>query len=232
MIDERSHPAGVARSHQARMPEPTPEPRDLLLEAAGVDGERQRAGQHLHQEAAAGRLFERHEHAAIADGPHLALHPVGGLERVPQCRAEISHERANMVAGRRRPQPSLDRHRSLTRLSDVQPWAYREFIRTGAFPERTMFVLSFYEASRKSAPARAGFYEGDRMPGIEVHLKQKGIDKTGWGFFGFGDGAAPAMMIPGAAPCYSCHATEAAHDQVFTQFYPPLRERLARASAH
>src|SRR3989454_8143128 len=33
----------------------------------------------------------------------------------------------------------------------VQPWAYREFIRTGAFPERTMFVLSFYEASRKSA---------------------------------------------------------------------------------
>ena len=39
-------------------------------------------------------------------------------------------------------------------------------------------------------------------------------------------------MIPGAAPCYSCHATEAAHDQVFTQFYPPLRERLARASAH
>src|SRR4029077_13019124 len=40
----------------------------------------------------------------------------------------------------------------------VQPWAYREFVRTGAFPERTMFVLSFYEASRKSAPARAGFY--------------------------------------------------------------------------
>ncbi len=114
----------------------------------------------------------------------------------------------------------------------VQPWAYREFVRTGAFPERTMFVLSFYEASRKSAPARAGFYEGDRMPGIEVHLKQRGIDKTGWGFFGFGDGATPATMIPGAAPCYSCHATEAAHDQVFTQFYPPLRERLARASAH
>src|SRR3989441_7024075 len=51
----------------------------------------------------------------------------------------------------------------------VQPWAYREFVRTGAFPERTMFVLSFYEASHKSAPARAGFYEGDRMPGIEVH---------------------------------------------------------------
>ena len=114
----------------------------------------------------------------------------------------------------------------------VQPWAYREFDRTGAFPERTMLVLAFYEASRKSAPARAGFYEGDRLGAIEVHLKQSGIDKTGWGFFGFGDGAATAALIPAAAPCYSCHATEAAHDQVFTQFYPPLRERLARAAAH
>ena len=114
----------------------------------------------------------------------------------------------------------------------VQPWAYREFDRTGAFPQRTMFVLSFYDASRKSAPARAGFYEGDRLGAIEVHLKQAGIDKTGWGFFGFGDSAATAAMIPAAAPCYSCHATEAAHDQVFTQFYPPLRERLARAAAH
>ena len=81
---------------------------------------------------------------------------------------------------------------------------------------------ALYEASRKSAPVRVGFYEGDRVPAIEVHLKQAGIDKTGWGFFGFGDSAATATMIPGAAPCYSCHATEAAHDQVFTQFYPPL----------
>jgi len=112
----------------------------------------------------------------------------------------------------------------------LQPWAYRAFLKDGAFPESTMFVLSFYEPSRKSTPARAGFYEGDRLGAIEVHLKQRGIDKTGWAFFGFGDSALTAPMIPSAAPCYACHATEAAHDQVFTQFYPPLRERLARAA--
>jgi hypothetical protein len=110
----------------------------------------------------------------------------------------------------------------------VQPWAYREFIKTGVFPEGTMFVLSFYEASRKSAPAKAGFYEGDRAPGIEVHLKQKGINKTGWAFFGFGDTASIGAKIPGTASCYTCHATEAAHDNVFTQFYPFMRERLAK----
>jgi cytochrome P460 len=110
----------------------------------------------------------------------------------------------------------------------MQPWAYREFIQTGAFPEGTMFVLSFYEASGKSAPAKAGFYEGDRAPGIEIHLKQKGIDKTGWAFFGFGDTVSVGAKIPGTASCYSCHATEAAHDNVFTQFYPFMRERLAK----
>jgi hypothetical protein len=66
----------------------------------------------------------------------------------------------------------------------MQPWAYREFIKTDVFPEGTMFVLSFYEASQKSSPAKAGFYEGTRAPGIEVHLKQPGIDKSGWAFFG------------------------------------------------
>jgi hypothetical protein len=112
----------------------------------------------------------------------------------------------------------------------MQPWSYRDFVKTGVFPEGTMFVLSFYEASRKSAPAKAGFYEGDRVPGIEIHLKQKGIDQTGWAFFGFGDTASVGAKIPGSASCYSCHAAEAAHDNVFTQFYPFMRERLAQLS--
>jgi hypothetical protein len=112
----------------------------------------------------------------------------------------------------------------------MQPWAYREFTRTGVFPEGTMFVLSFYEPSQKSAPAKEGFYEGDRAPGIEVHLKHAGLDKSGWGFFAFADDTSNGTQLPGSASCYSCHAAEAAHDNVFTQFYPPIRERLAKGS--
>jgi hypothetical protein len=112
----------------------------------------------------------------------------------------------------------------------MQPWAYREFTRTGVFPEGTMFVLAFYEPSQKSAPARAGFYEGARAPGFEVHLKQAGTDKSGWAFFAFADDSTDGTKLPSSASCYSCHATEAAHDNVFTQFYPPIRERLAKAS--
>ena len=110
----------------------------------------------------------------------------------------------------------------------LQPWAYREFMKTGVFPEGSMFVLSFFEASQKATPARAGFYEGDRVPGIEIHLKQKGSDKSGWAFYGFNDSASVGTKLPPSASCYSCHATEAAHDNVFTQFYPFVRDRLAR----
>lgn len=113
----------------------------------------------------------------------------------------------------------------------LQPWAYREFIKTGVFPEGAMFVLSFFEASQKASPARAGFYEGDRVPGIEIHLKQKGADKSGWAFYGFADTASVGSKLPPTASCYSCHATEAAYDHVFTQFYPSIRERLAPVAA-
>lgn len=109
----------------------------------------------------------------------------------------------------------------------LQPWAYRYVMQHRSFPENAMFVLTFFEPSRKSNPARAGFYEGQRVPGIEVHLKRKDVDSTGWGFFGFGtDTTSTSAKLPGSLACYSCHKTEAAFDNAFVQFYPALRERL------
>jgi len=109
----------------------------------------------------------------------------------------------------------------------LQPWAYRYVMAHGTFPENAMLVLTFFETSRKSTPARAGFYEGDRMQGFEVHLKRKDVDSSGWGFYGFGsDSSRPQAKQPTALPCYSCHRTEAAFDNAFVQFYPELRARL------
>jgi len=105
----------------------------------------------------------------------------------------------------------------------LQPWAYRYVLEHGSFPDEAMFVLAFYGASQKSAPAKAGFYEAEGM-GFEVHLKKSGVDSTGWGFYGFGDSAtAQATKVPAQAACYSCHAREAAFDNAFVQFYPALR---------
>jgi hypothetical protein len=112
----------------------------------------------------------------------------------------------------------------------LQPWAYRRALETGEFPDGAMFVLSFYQPSQKATPARRGFYEGDQLPGFEVHVKKAGVDSTGWAFYNFGDSSATAAKVPSAAPCYACHAKEAAHDNVFTQFYPQLRQRLAKGA--
>jgi hypothetical protein len=110
----------------------------------------------------------------------------------------------------------------------LQPWAYRYVMEHRAFPENAMFVMTLYEPSQKSNPARFGFYEGDRMPGFEVHLKNKDVDSTGWGFYGFGDTNTTTAKLPGNLACYSCHAEEAAFDNAFVQFYPAIRERLLR----
>ena len=113
----------------------------------------------------------------------------------------------------------------------LQPWAYDYFMEYGEFAEGTMFALSIYAASRNADPARGGFYQGDRVPVIEMHVKKAGIDSTGWGFFNFGDGAATTAKVPAQAACYSCHVTNAAFDNVFTQFYPLLRARLGQTDA-
>jgi hypothetical protein len=109
----------------------------------------------------------------------------------------------------------------------LQPWAYRYVMEHGEFPENAMLVMTFNEASKKSRPARFGFYEGDRIAGFEVHLKRKEVDSTGWGFYGFGsDSSRPQAKQPSSLPCYTCHKTEAAFDNAFVQFYPALRARL------
>jgi hypothetical protein len=107
----------------------------------------------------------------------------------------------------------------------MQPWSYRHFRETGAFPEGTMFILAMYEASQNADPARGGWYEEEGFL-AEIHLKQEGVHESGWGFYGFGGNAESASMIPGEANCYSCHAEETALDNVFVQFYPALRDKL------
>ncbi len=107
----------------------------------------------------------------------------------------------------------------------MQPWAYRHFRDTGEFPEGTMFILAMYPASQNADPARGGWYEENGFL-AEIHLKQRDLHESGWGFYGYGGGGESSAMIPGDAACYSCHAEEATVDQVFVQFYPALLDML------
>ncbi|MGB7846715.1 MAG: cytochrome P460 family protein [Candidatus Acidiferrum sp.] len=103
----------------------------------------------------------------------------------------------------------------------VNPEAYRYFLQNGTWPDKTMLVLEVRGAKSKGSINQAGNYQDTDRMGLEVHVKDEARFKGMWAFFGFGD-SKTATMTPLSAECYSCHATHAAVDTTFVQFYPTL----------
>jgi len=72
-------------------------------------------------------------------------------------------------------------------------------------------------------PSKQGFFEGDFIA-VEFSLKDSARFPGSWAYFNFGKGASGSRGV--AMPrqgCQSCHAQNAADDNVFVQFYPTLR---------
>lgn len=109
----------------------------------------------------------------------------------------------------------------------TQPEAYREFLRTGKFPEKTIFIIDMYDSAQNVTIAKRGYTEGDVM-GMDVSVKDHERSPEGWAYFNFaydnGKFAEKAKAFPKDS-CFSCHSQHAASDNVFTQFYPVLRAR-------
>jgi Cytochrome P460 len=102
----------------------------------------------------------------------------------------------------------------------VNPEAYKAFVDTGTWPDKTMLVLEVRGAAGKGSINQKGNYQESVM-GLEVHIKDEARFPGKWAFFGFDDGKT-SKMIPTSAECYSCHAAHAAVDTTFVQFYPTL----------
>ena len=102
----------------------------------------------------------------------------------------------------------------------VNPEAYKAFVKTGTWPDKTILVLEVRSAEGKGSINQKGNYQGATM-GLEVHVKDEARFPGKWAFFGFDDGKI-AKMVPMSADCYSCHADHAAVDTTFVQFYPTL----------
>ena len=102
----------------------------------------------------------------------------------------------------------------------VNPAAYRAFLQTGTWPDKTMLVLEVRGAHGKGSINQKGNYQGDTT-GIELHVKDEARTPGKWAFYSFDQGKT-AGMIPRTADCYTCHATHAAVDTTFVQFYPTL----------
>jgi hypothetical protein len=104
----------------------------------------------------------------------------------------------------------------------VKPAAYRAFVATGKWPEKTMFVLEEREALNKGSINKAGHFQG-ALEGLAAEVKDSSRFAGGWAFFNL-SASDSAKAIPKTAPCYSCHAQHGAVDNTFVQFYPTLLE--------
>jgi hypothetical protein len=107
----------------------------------------------------------------------------------------------------------------------INPSAFREFARTGKFPEGTVFILEVASAETKVEPGLQGSYQKDFIA-LEAAVKDSKRFRDGWAYFSFDDGKDKqkdkATPFPRSA-CFDCHHQKAATDHVFTQFYPVLR---------
>jgi Cytochrome P460 len=104
----------------------------------------------------------------------------------------------------------------------VTPSAYRSFLQSGAWPEKTMFVLELRSSGSEASINRQGRFQ-QQVLGIEVEVKDSSRFQGKWAFYEFGR-AASAKPTPTTASCYSCHAQNGAVDNTFVQFYPTLAE--------
>lgn len=103
----------------------------------------------------------------------------------------------------------------------VNPAAYRSFLATGKWPDKTMLILEERSSESKGSINKGGSYQTD-LAGIEAEVKDLAkFPGNGWAFFGFGK-ASTGTILPRTAECYSCHAEHAAVDNTFAQFYPAL----------
>ncbi len=123
----------------------------------------------------------------------------------------------------------------------VNPAAYRGFMNSGRWPDKSVFVLEF-RASATEAPPNTGGRFQTRLVGLEAEVKDARFP-DGWAFYNFRlkpeatvTAAGAAAIADSVAPlagqdvasCIECHTKNTAVERTFVQFYPTLLE-VARA---
>jgi Cytochrome P460 len=103
----------------------------------------------------------------------------------------------------------------------VTPKAYKAFLQTGAWPDKTMFALEVRNSATKGSINKGGHYQ-EGVAALEIHLKDQKRFAGKWAFFGFGPTDQNGKPFPANSACQTCHAKSGAVDETFVQFYPTL----------
>jgi hypothetical protein len=103
----------------------------------------------------------------------------------------------------------------------VTPQAYKAFLQTGKWPDKTMFALEVRNSSTAGSINKGGHYQ-EGVSALEFHVKDEARFPTKWAFFGFGNSDQTGKAQPANSACQKCHSQHGAVDETFVQFYPTL----------
>jgi len=100
----------------------------------------------------------------------------------------------------------------------VEPAAYRSFMQTGNWPDKTIFVLEIYSSATHGSINRNGHYQ-DTLLSYDVAVKDESHNPK-WAYYNFSLDQQPAKAFDDR--CNQCHSKNGAVDNTFVQFYPSL----------
>jgi cytochrome P460 len=103
----------------------------------------------------------------------------------------------------------------------VAPSAYSQFLATGRWPNKTMFVLEERTASSRGSINNSGHYQSD-LAGLSASVKDENRFPEQWAYFSFGADGSFAEAFP-KPMCWDCHHTHGAVENTFVQFYPTIK---------
>ena len=106
----------------------------------------------------------------------------------------------------------------------VNPSSYRAFMKTGQWPDKTMFILEVRASTSEGSINKGGHFQSNLVV-IEASVKDEARFPGKWAYFDFGrDMKTQAAALPRTERCYACHTDNGAVDNTFVQFYPTLLE--------
>jgi hypothetical protein len=124
-------------------------------------------------------------------------------------------------------EPAQGRTPSFTNVY-VNPASYRAFMKTGQWPDKTMFILEIRSATSEGSINKGGHFQSGLVV-IEASVKDESRFPGKWAYFDFGrDMKTQVAALPRTERCYACHADNGAVDNTFVQFYPTLLEVAER----
>jgi Cytochrome P460 len=102
----------------------------------------------------------------------------------------------------------------------VNPPAYAEFLKTGAWPDKTMLVKENRVSS--DDPLSNGGKVQTSVVSREIHIKD--ASHGGWLFYGYRADSQSAKPVAKQEVCTGCHSKNGATETTFVQYYPTLVE--------